>query len=152
MSPIKARVEAAFKRLESKLGIDREGRSVWVWLLPPGIGLVTAAVVLLMPGLSNGVSLPDRLTLAVFGLLAVTTIASIVLISFDNAHNQQAPVAAPPDPGHDDRGEVPSVPSGSPPPLRLNALDAVSSTEDERHQHAGDRLQQQLPSTSRLLR
>ena len=144
MSPIKARVEAAFKRLESKLGIDREGRSVWVWLLPPGIGLVTAAVVLLMPGLSNGVSLPDRLTLAVFGLLAVTTIASIVLISFDNAHNQQAPVAAPPDPGHDDRVEVPS--------LRLNALDAVSSTEDERHQHAGDRLQQQLPSTSRLLR
>ena len=34
MSPIKARVEAAFKRLEGKLGIDREGRSVWVWLLP----------------------------------------------------------------------------------------------------------------------
>jgi hypothetical protein len=31
MSPITARVEAAFKRLESKLGIDREGRSVWVW-------------------------------------------------------------------------------------------------------------------------
>jgi len=25
MSPIKARVEAAFNRLESKLGIDREG-------------------------------------------------------------------------------------------------------------------------------
>src|ERR1700686_3924606 len=151
MSPIKARVEAAFKRLESKLGIDREGRSVWVWLLPPGIGLVTAAMVLLMPGLSNGVGLPDRLTLAVFGLLAVTTIASIFLISFDNDHNQQAPVDAPPDPGHDDGVEVPSGPSGSP-PLRLNALDAVSSTEDERHQHAGDRLQHQFPSTSRLLR
>ena len=152
MSPIKARVEAAFKRLESKLGIDREGRSVWVWLLPPGIGLVTAVMLLLMPGLSNGVGLPDRLTLAVFGLLAVTTIASIFLISFDNDHNQQAPVDAPPDPGHDDGVEVPWVPSGSPPPLRLNALDAVSSTEDERHQHAGDRLQHQLPSTSRLLR
>jgi hypothetical protein len=152
MSLIKARVEAAFKRLEGKLGIDREGRSVWVWLVPPGIGLVTAAMVLLMPGLSNGVSLPDRLTLAVFGLLAVTTIASIFLISFDNDHNQQAPVDAPPDPSHDDGVEVPSGPSGSPPPLRLNALDAVSSAEDERHQHAGVRLQHQLPSTSRLLR
>src|ERR1700693_5062548 len=84
MAPNKARVEAALKRLESKLGIDREGRSVWVWLLPPGIGLVTAAILLLMPGLSNGVGLPDRLTLAVFGLLVVTTIASIFLISFDN--------------------------------------------------------------------
>jgi|SRR5450755_1252409 len=121
MSPMKARVEAAFKRLESKLGIDREGRSVWVWLLPPGIGLVTAAMVLLMPGLSNGVSLPDRLMLAVFGLLVVTTIASIFLISFDNDHNQQALVDAPPDPGNDDGVEVPSIPSGSPRPLRLNA-------------------------------
>jgi hypothetical protein len=147
MSPIKARVEAAFNRLESKLGIDREGRSVWVWLLPPGIGLFTAVMVLLMPGLSNGVSLPDRLTLAVFGLLAVTTIASIFLISFDNDHNQQAPVDDPPDPGHDDGPEVPSVPS-APPPLRLNAL-RVRSTEDERHEHAGNRVQHHEPSTSR---
>jgi Cu+-exporting ATPase len=90
--------------------------------------------------------------LAAFGLLAVTTIASIFLISFDNDHNQQAPVDAPPDPSHDDCVEVPWIPSGSPPRLRLNALDAVSSTEDERHQHAGDRLQHQLPSTSRLFR
>ncbi|MFZ0180177.1 MAG: hypothetical protein WAL84_09965 [Candidatus Dormiibacterota bacterium] len=96
-------------------------------------------------------SLPDRLTLAVFGLLAVTTIASIFLISFDNDHNQQALADAPPDRGHDGGVEGPLVPSGSPPPLRLNALDAVSSTEDERHQHAGDR-QHRLPSTSRLLR
>jgi hypothetical protein len=54
MSSIKARVEAGFKRFESALGVDGEGRTVWVWLLPPGIGLVTAMMVLLVPGISSG--------------------------------------------------------------------------------------------------
>jgi hypothetical protein len=123
MSSIKARVEAGFMRLERKLGIDREGRSVWVWLLPPGIGLFTAVMVMLMPGFSSEMGLFGSLTVAVFGLLAVTAIASIYLISFDNDHNQQAPVDDPPAPGDDDDPEVPPVPSGSPPPLRLNAPD-----------------------------
>ncbi len=152
MASAKERLAAHFRRLEGRLGIDREGRTVWVWLLPPGIGIVSAVLVAFMPGLPNDVGWVYRLPFAFFALLTMTAIASIYLITFDNDHNQQAPVDAPPDPGHDDRVEVPSVPSGSPPPLRLNALDAVSSTEDERHQHAGDRLQQQLPSTSRLLR
>jgi hypothetical protein len=77
MSSIKARVEAGFKRFESALGVDREGRTVWVWHLPPGMGLVTAVMVLFMPGLSSGMGLFGRVTLAIFGLLAVTTIASI---------------------------------------------------------------------------
>lgn len=100
MSSIKARVEAGFKRLESQFSIDREGRTVWVWLLPPGMGLVTAVMVLFMPGLSSGMGLFGRVTLASFGLLAVTTIASIYLIAFDNDHNQQAPVEDPHAPSH----------------------------------------------------
>jgi hypothetical protein len=115
MSSIKARVEAGLKRFESKLGIDREGRTVWVWLLPPGMGLVTAVMVLFMPGLSSGMGLFGTLTLAIFGLLAVTTIASIYLIAFDNDHNQQAPIEDPPAPGHDDGREELAVPSGSSP-------------------------------------
>jgi hypothetical protein len=148
MSSIKARVEAGFKRFESKLGIDREGRTVWVWLLPPGMGLVTAVMVLFMPGLSSGMGLFGTLTLAIFGLLAVTTIASIYLIAFDNDHNQQAPIEDPPATGHEDGGEMPPAPSGSPPPLGMNALATVSSTEDDWHEHAGDGVQHEVRSTS----
>src|ERR1017187_900487 len=134
MSSITARVEAGFKRLESRLGIDREGRTVWVWLLPPGMGLF-------MPGLSSGMGLFGTLTLAIFGLLAVTAIASIYLIAFDNDHNQQAPIEDPPAPGHEDGREMPPAPSSSPPPLGMNALAAVSSTEDDWHEHADDGVQ-----------
>jgi hypothetical protein len=35
MSSIKSRVEAGSSVSEIRLGIDREGRTVWVWLLPP---------------------------------------------------------------------------------------------------------------------
>jgi hypothetical protein len=76
--------------LEGRLGIDREGRTVWVWVLPPGLGLVTALMVLFMPGVSTDMGLFGSVALAVFGLLAVTVIASIYLISFDKDHNQEA--------------------------------------------------------------
>ncbi len=111
MSAIKARVEAGFKRLERKLGIDREGRSVWVWLLPPGLGLVTAVMVLFLPGVSSDMGLFGSVTLAIFGLLAVTMIASIYLISFDKDHNQQAPDEVSPVRGDDEFRERPA-PSG----------------------------------------
>lgn len=112
MSTITARLEAGFKRLERALGVDRAGRTVWVWLLPPGLGLVTAMMVLFVPGISSGMGLFGRLTLAIFGLLAVTTIASIYLIAFDNDHNQQPPVEDPPAPGHEDGREMAKVRSG----------------------------------------
>src|ERR1700690_3118015 len=71
MASFKPRVEAGLRRLERKIGIDREGRTVWVWLLPPGIGLVTAALVPFMPGLPDAMGLFDRLTLAVFGMFTM---------------------------------------------------------------------------------
>lgn len=90
MSSERTRVGAWLRRLEGVLGIDRQGRTVWVWLLPPGLGLVTALMVLFMPGVSTDMGLFGSVALAVFGLLAVTAIASIYLISFDKDHNQQA--------------------------------------------------------------
>jgi hypothetical protein len=124
-SSVKSAMEAAFRGLERKLGIDREGRSVWVWLLPPAIGFVTAVLVPFMPGLPDEMGLADRLTLAVFAFLTMTTIASIYLISFDNDHNQQAPADDPPGRGRSDGPEQPPAPSGSPPPKWVRDLDAV---------------------------
>ena len=134
MTRIKGRLEAAFRHLERKLGIDRDGRSVWVWLLPPAVGLVTAVLVPFMPRLPAAMGVFDRLTLAVFGLVTMTVIASIYLISFDNDHNQQAPVEDPPQRGDDDPHGRPA-PSGTPPPEWLRALEAVPDTESDRTAH-----------------
>jgi len=101
MSSDTARVEAWLRLLEGRLGIDREGRTVWVWLLPPGLGLVTALVVLFMPGVSADMGLFGSVALAVFGLLAVTVICSIYLISFDKDHNQDAAIDELRGSGHD---------------------------------------------------
>jgi hypothetical protein len=125
-SSVKSWMEAAFRGLERKLGIDREGRSVWVWLLPPAIGFVTGVLVPFMPGLPNEMGVADRLTLAVFAFLTMTTIASIYLISFDNDHNQQAAVDEPPGRGRSDGPEEPPEPSGSPRPKRGHDLDAAA--------------------------
>jgi hypothetical protein len=127
MARTTARIAAGLRRLERRLGIDREGRTVWVWLLPPAIGLCTAVLVPFMPGLPDAMGLPDRLLLAGFGLITMTLIASIYLISFDNDHNQQAPVDDPPARDDDGGPEVPPEPSASPPPLWLKALDAADA-------------------------
>src|ERR1700693_5076447 len=135
MAAIKGKLETAFRRLEGKLGIDREGRSVWVWLLPPAIGLATALLVPFMPGLPAAMGLFDRITLAIFGLITMTVIASIYLISFDNDHNQQAPVDDPPSRGDGDDPHRPPPPSGAPPPPWLRTV--------ERAPHAGDQQPEQ---------
>jgi hypothetical protein len=132
MAAIKDKLETAFRRLEGKLGIDREGRSVWVWLLPPAIGLATAVLVPFMPGLPAAMGLVDRITLALFGLITMTVIASIYLISFDNDHNQQAPVDDPPARGDGDDPHRPPTPSGTPPPRWLRTLERVPDAGDER--------------------
>ncbi len=64
---------------------------MWVWLLPPALGLITALVVLFLPGVSADMGLFGSVALAVFGLLAVTVIGSIYLISFDKDHDQEIP-------------------------------------------------------------
>lgn len=121
MASTKEWLAALFRRLEGRLGIDREGRTVWVWLLPPCIGIVSAVLVAFMPGLPNDVGWVYRLPFAFFALLTMTAIASIYLITFDNDHNQSA--AIDDDPGRGDDGpESPPFPPGSPPPRWLSAL------------------------------
>ncbi len=144
MGSLKPRIEAGLRRFEQKIGIDREGRTVWVWLLPPGIGLVTAVLVPFMPGLPDSMGLVDRLTLAVFGMFTMTTIASIYLISFDNDHNQQAPIDDPPARGSDNGPEVPPSPVSPPPPQWRGAL--ASASEDEAHRDgASKRRRRKVP-------
>src|ERR1039458_1462614 len=84
MASMKERLAALFRRLGGRLGIDREGRTVWVWLLPPCIGIVSAVLVAFMPGLPNDVGWVYRLPFAFFALLTMTAIASIYLITFDD--------------------------------------------------------------------
>jgi hypothetical protein len=131
MASAKERLAAHFRRLEGRLGIDREGRTVWVWLLPPGIGIVSAVLVAFMPGLPNDVGWVYRLPFAFFALLTMTAIASIYLITFDNDHNQQAAGGDDDTPRGDDGPESPLVPSGSPPARWLTALKVEEQTPDE---------------------
>lgn len=135
MASLKDRLAALFRRLERRLGIDREGRSVWVWLLPPCIGIVSAVLVAFMPGLPDDLGWVYRLPFSVFALVTMTLIASIYLITFDNDHNQQAAVDDEPGQG-DDGPESPPVPSGSPPPRWLTALDKVEDPEPDHPDHA----------------
>jgi hypothetical protein len=140
MTVIKATLEAAFRRLEQRLGIDREGRSVWVWLLPPVIGLATAVLVPFMPGLPAEMGPFERATLAIFGFVTMTVIASIYLISFDNDHNQQAPAEEHPARGDGDDPHPPPAPSGSP-----SAPSWLSTLETDR---AGTGADQKVPAAS----
>ena len=124
MAAMKEWLAARFRSLERRLGVDREGRSVWVWLLPPGVGIASAVLIAFMPGLPDSLSWAARIPFSVFAFVTMTLIASIYLIQFDNDHNQQAPVDD--DPGRGDDGpDTPPVPSGSPPPSWLGALDKV---------------------------
>ena len=148
MSALKPRVEAGLRRFEGRIGIDREGRTVWVWLMPPAIGLVTACLAPFMPGLPDSMGLIYRLTLAIFGFVTMTAITSIYLISFDNDHNQQAPVDGPEQARGDDRGpEAPPAPSG-PPPKWLHRLDAVSEPGDEQHEPGAAEERSRVPAVS----
>ena len=75
MASTKERLAALFRRLERRLGIDREGRTVWVWLLPPGVGIASAALVAFMPGLPTDVGWVYRLPFSFFALVTMTAIA-----------------------------------------------------------------------------
>jgi hypothetical protein len=135
MASGKERLAALFRRLERRLGIDREGRTVWVWLMPPCIGIISAVLVGFMPGLPNDAGWVYRLPFAFFALVTMTAIASIYLITFDNDHNQQA--AVDDDPGRGDHGpESPPMPSGSPPPRWLTTLEKAKDADPNESDHA----------------
>jgi hypothetical protein len=115
MASIKERLAALFRRLERRLGIDREGRTVWVWLLPPGVGIASAVLVAFMPGLPDNLNWLARLPFSIFALITMTLIASIYLITFDNDHNQQAATDDEPGRGDDGPSKPPIRPDPPPP-------------------------------------
>jgi hypothetical protein len=139
MASISDRLAVFFRRLERRLGIDREGRTVWVWLLPPGVGVVSAVLVAFMPGLPTDIGLVYRLLFSFFALVTMTAIAAIYLITFDNDHNQQAAVDDEPGRGDDGPGSPP-IPPRSPSPQWLSALDKVEDDVPERTGTAGESL------------
>lgn len=59
----------ALRRLEHKLGADREGRSLWVWVVPAATIVITFAVLVVI-GIEGSVDLdltiPMALTLSLF--------------------------------------------------------------------------------------
>jgi hypothetical protein len=81
-------IELALRQFEKAIGIDRRGRSVWVWLLPPAIGITVAVLSLFMPGLPAEFGWVDRIAIAIFGFFTMTAISFIYLVSFDNDPNQ----------------------------------------------------------------
>jgi hypothetical protein len=81
-------IELMLRQFERAIGIDRRGRSVWVWLLPPAIGLTVAIMSLYMPGLPDDFGWAGRVAIAVFGFFTMTAISFIYLVSFDNDPNQ----------------------------------------------------------------
>ena len=102
MAAMKAWLAGSSRGLEQRLGIDREGRTVWVWLLPPAVGVASGVLIAFMPGLPDSLSWAARLPFSVFAFMTMTLIASIYLIQFDNDHNQEA--AVDDDPGRGDDG------------------------------------------------
>jgi hypothetical protein len=128
---------AFFRGVERRLGVDREGRTVWVWLLPPAVGIVSAVLVAFMPGLPTDLGWVYRLPFSVFALVTMTLIASIYLITFDNDHNQQAAVDDEPGRGEDGPG-APPEPPGSPSPQWLSAVGKVWDEEPAGGNHAGE--------------
>ena len=88
-------IEALLRSFERKLGIDRRGRSVWVWLFPPVTGVASGVFGALMPGIPADFSWPGRVAIGLFGLVTMTAISIIYLISFDNDRNQSDEVPPP---------------------------------------------------------
>ncbi|MBV8195106.1 MAG: hypothetical protein JOY80_06205 [Candidatus Dormibacteraeota bacterium] len=81
-------IEHALREFERRIGIDRSGRSVWVWLVPMFVGVASGIFGAFMPGIPGDFPWPGRVVLGLFGLVTMTAIAVIYLISFDNDRNQ----------------------------------------------------------------
>jgi hypothetical protein len=82
-------LEHGLRRLEGRLGMDRQGRTVWVWAFPLVIG-VFSGVVAVFVALPAEASWMVRIILGVFGFVSMTAIAGIYLLSFSGDKNQQA--------------------------------------------------------------
>ena len=84
-----ASVERRLRRFEKRLGIDRQGRSVWIWALPPVSGVIIGVLFGVMPGLPIPGDWGLRVSFGLFGLVATTAVSVICMLSFDRDSNQE---------------------------------------------------------------
>ncbi len=89
-------VERRVRQLEKRLSIDRQGRSVWIWALPPVSGVIIGVLFGVMPGLPIPADWGVRVSFGLFGLVATTAVSVICMLSFDRDGNQNAEEGAGP--------------------------------------------------------
>jgi hypothetical protein len=83
-------LEQRLRRLERRIGIDRQGRTVWVWAIPVVSGALIGVLFGVMPGFPVAADWGLRLAFGLFGLIATVAVSVICMMSFDNDRNQQA--------------------------------------------------------------
>lgn len=81
-------IERWLRALERRLGMDRRGRTVWVWAIPFATGILSAVVAVVI-ALPKEASVTVRVVLGVFAFVAMTAMATLYLMSFGGDPNQQ---------------------------------------------------------------
>ena len=84
-------MERRLRRMEAALGINRHDRTVWIWALPPAIGLITAILfgyVAGLPGFAGDMPLALRIAGGVFGFVLMTLLSGMTLAWFGDSENE----------------------------------------------------------------
>jgi hypothetical protein len=77
-----------FRRFERYLGIDRRGRTTWVWIFPLAVGLAAGGISPFMPGLPEVFGMFGAIFFGVFAFVTMTIISVLYMIAFDRDRNQ----------------------------------------------------------------
>jgi hypothetical protein len=107
----------ALRTLERKLGADREGRTLWVWIVPAST-LVVTFVILAFIGVQGKVDLALTLPMALVLSLFLGSLSAFYLTAASSDERDK-------DDGPDDRGR-PRVPPEKPPPPDTEITPAIA--------------------------
>lgn len=83
-------MNARVRKLERRFGLDRQGRTTWVWLIPLVSGVMIGLLFGIMPGIPVPADWGTRLLFGVFGFVTTVAVSVICMISFDRDRNQQS--------------------------------------------------------------
>jgi hypothetical protein len=76
------------RALERAIGLDRAGRTTWVWIFPPVVGIITGALSPFLPGMPRYFGVAGVVFLGVFGFVSMTVISVLYMLAFDRDRNQ----------------------------------------------------------------
>ena len=134
------RLARALRTLERKLGADREGRTLWVWVVPAATPVVTF-VILAFIGVQGKVdlalTLPMAFVLSLF--LGVLSAFYLTAASSDERDKDDGP----------DGPSRPKIPPDEPPPPGTEATPAVVRVPTPPSRGAKQRLPDEVGSGSR---